>query len=241
MNLRVHTAALCLVVSAASASCGGGDAHFDVKYAPGFPQASTKVSVFGVFKDGRVSAESWDELGPRVSPAFGGGLCETAYSAELLATRPGLASAVDDFARANGVTDSLLDLFGAAAKGEIILFFTVSGHVSPRSNPPSQQVTGAPAQMGRGGGMGRRQPTSSMSEPTRGKDRGSTFEVSATMYSVHLHTSVALVTMTYSGPSAEEALKAFAEQLKAAIPSASCTGWNFSVPVDEERIRHLEP
>jgi hypothetical protein len=75
-------------------------------------------SILGVFEDGRMSADAWDRLGPKLSRAFGKNACEVAYTAGLLSSKPRLAAAIDAYARDNGVTDDLLEQISPLAKGD---------------------------------------------------------------------------------------------------------------------------
>jgi len=224
---------------AALAAAGCGDHQFSVQYAPEFSRTDVRtVSVFGVFRDGRISPEAWDQLGPRLSSPFSARVCESAYTEQLVAAEPALSSAVDDYARANGVTDDLLDQFSPMAKGDAILLVTVAGRppqpiASTGGGPQHQQPT--MAGMGRrGGGMG----GGARVEPTMGPttDRNS-FEVSALLFSTRLHHTVAVVAMTYTGKSVDEAFASFAAKLNTELHGMTCTGWKPDVHVDDQRIR----
>ena len=65
------------------------------------------------------------------------------------------------------------------------------------------------------------------------------FEVSASLYSVSAKASVGLIGMAYEGASMDDALHKFADKLAAELPGARCAGWDFAVPVDEEKLRAL--
>jgi hypothetical protein len=224
---------------AAGSACA--DEGFTVRTAPDFPKGRTTISVFGVFKDGRLSTDSWDQLGPGLSSAFADRTCEAAYSDRLLTTAPSLASALDDYARANGLTDELIDQVAPLAQGDAILVITIAGHpplpIGDAGAQPSRPGNLQPSmrgggRRGRGGGM----PTGT----SRGNvtDR-SVFEVSASLFSVRLHRSVAFVGMTYSGPSTDEALKRFADKLRTEMPGSTCSGWRWNVHLDDEEIRKM--
>lgn len=220
-----------VVAIATGVACAGDEAQFNVKYAPEYTKAGT-VSVFGIFKDGRMSPETWDLIGPSLLTKQ---KCETAYGVDLVAASPALSVAIDDYARANGVTDELLELLAPVAKGDTIMVITVAGR-------PPQMITpdgGAPrpAPVMRGGGRGRgRIPYGSSG---RTMSDGNLFEVSASLFSVRLRRSVALVSMAYSGRDVEVALAKFAVRLSEAIPGIACVGWNWDVHVDEAKIRKL--
>jgi hypothetical protein len=216
------------LVVATSAGCLP-DTAFTVNISPEFPRSGSSVSVFGVFNDGQMNPRSWDYLKQRLAPPFNKETCEVAYGDKLVNTLPAVSSAVDDFARTNGVTDELLDQFAPMAKGDAIMLITVAGHI-----PLAERhvVPGAETPQPKGtGGQG---------TPDRRKnpDRNE-FELSASFFSVRLHRSVALVDMTYRGQSVDQAFARFAARLAAEMPNSSCSGWNWDVRVDDKRIHDL--
>jgi hypothetical protein len=239
MSTRSWQGLLALVVLS-TADCAQSDAQFNVEYAPGFPRGGASVSIFGIFKDGRMSADSWEDLGRKLTAPLGNGTCEIAYSDELIKTNPGLSSAVDDYARADGLTDELLGTFAPVARGDLIMSITVAGQArqptasasaetpKPTSSPPSRK----------GGGSRGRRRAQAPTEGPRTTDR-SALEVSATLFAVSLGHSVAVVSMTYSGSSGDEALRKFAEKLAVAIPGSVCAGWNWNIRVDEDELRRM--
>jgi len=232
-------ALIALVVAAAS--CGSEEAQFTTRLASDFPQTShAKLSIFGVFRDGRMNSESWDEFGPKLTTSLSRVTpCEVAYSNELISSDGLLSAAVDDYARANGVTDDLLAAFAPKAEGDSILLITIAGH-PPRplgdAGPPPRA---APAQspMGGGGrrGLGGSMPTM---DPRAGTDR-SEFDITASVYSISAGHSIALVSMAYGGKSVDEAVKRFSEKLGETLPGAACVGWKADVKVDEAQVRKL--
>jgi hypothetical protein len=211
------------------------DTDFSVNYAPEFSRGSSNVSVFGVFGDGQMNPRAWDYLRRRLSPPFNDDGCVAAYSDDLITATPALSSAVDQSARTNGVTDDLLDQFAPAAKGDTIMLITVAGR------PPQaidQPLPDSQAQSSRASAASRRGAAAN-GDPMHKKkvdtDKNA-FEITASFFSVRLHRSVGLVDMTYSGPNTDEAVKKFAEKLRAEMPSAACSGWNRDIHVDEKRI-----
>jgi hypothetical protein len=232
--LRLARSVLGAGVVATSSACFP-DTGFSVNYAPEFSHASSSVSVFGVFGDGQMNPRAWDYLRRRLSSPFNDDACTAAYNDEMVTSTPALSSAVDQSARTSGVTDDLLDQFGPAAKGDIIMLITVAGRPPqaidqplPDSQPQSSRASAAA-----------RRGANANADPMRKKkvdtDKNA-FEVTASFFSVRLHRSVGLVDMTYSGPNTDEAVKKFADKLKAELPGASCSGWNRDVHVDEKRI-----
>jgi hypothetical protein len=81
----------------------------------------------------------------------------------------------------------------------------------------------------------------SMSDPGRGfrAASGEGLEVSASLFSVSQHKSVAIVAMRYLGDSLPAALKELSEKLRAAVPGSTCGAWSASVHLDEQKIRDL--
>jgi hypothetical protein len=235
---RLGVVALAAVTITLALFACGGDASFDVRYARAYAPPQT-VSVFGVFKDGRMSPEAWDTLGERLSLPLGGRPCEIAVGPRLQQEAPSLVAALDDTTRASGVTDDVLAQFAPMAKSDILLLFTISGH------PPQIADAGA-------GAASRAQPSSNrfasgqrsrrgMGAPSTASRRAerSVFEVSASLYSVKTKESVGLIGMTYEGQSVDDAFRKFTEKLAAELPSARCVGWDFAVQVDEEKLKNL--
>ncbi len=226
---------------AVAAACAEDETQWSVRYAPDFPKTAPKVSILGVFRDGRMNAEAWDDLGAKLSSSFGPGTCPIAYDKDLVAKNEELAGAIDDYARANGVTEGLLNKLAPAASGDEVLVFTVAGR--PRSGgvdggaAPSQAPMAPPSSGGmRGSGRSRGMGMAPMRMPER-----NAFEVSASLFSTRDHHSVALVAMDYSGSSGPDALAKFAAKLHESLPGASCAGWHFDVAgLDGNSIRDLK-
>ena len=133
---------LTLPVALLFASACADDAQFTTRFASDFTPAQHVVSVLGVFKDGQMNSESWEALGPRLSAPFGA-TCDTAYAALVASNQP-LSAAIDDYVRANGPGDELLEQLAPAATGDVILVFTVAGKVTgkPSSTPDTSAVSG---------------------------------------------------------------------------------------------------
>jgi hypothetical protein len=73
------------------------------------------VSVFGIFRNGRISPEAWEDFGKALSTPFSEGLCEAAYDVVFADAYPELATVIDDYAKENGVSDELLEKFAPLA------------------------------------------------------------------------------------------------------------------------------
>ena len=224
----------------AAASCGSEEAQFTTRLASDFPQTShAKLSVFGVFRDGRMNSEAWDEFGPKLTAALSATPCEVAYSSDLVSNDGPLSSAVDDYARANGVTDDLLAAFAPKAQGDSILLITLAGH-PPRPLDDAGAPRSAPAQQPMRGGGGRRSlgGASPAMDPRAGTDR-SEFDIAASVYSISKGHSIALVSMAYTGRSVDEAVSKFAKKLGDTLAGATCAGWKADVKVDDAAVRKL--
>ena len=247
MKLAIGLAAL-VSFGLVSSACGDEDINFAVKYAPGYSNNGNAVSIFGVFKDGRMSPDTWDEVGPRFSSAFHAPSCEIAISSELRRSNLPLFTAVDDGAREEGITDLMLDRFAPAAAGNSILVITIASH-APKAKPDPLHAAGAAAtrsQMGggmnRGGGVGRQNRYQGPSGGSGRKHSGNendVYEISASLYSSAQHQSVAIVSMAYKGASEQEALGKFVAKLAASFPGATCTPWKPDALPTEDAIRHL--
>jgi hypothetical protein len=215
------------------------DAHFHVKRAPDLRPMT--VSVLGVFKEGRLSPETWEDLGQKISPVFEKSLCPIGYDTRLATDKPELAEAIDDYTRANGVTDELLDQLAPAASGDAILVVTMAGRPLKQKNDAPMQPVSAPTNgqtgMMRGRGGGGLPPPTSMS---RAAIDTNAFEMSATLFSLKDHRVVADVSMGYGGESADEAVAKFVAKLRSQLTGFPCVGWNMKVAIDEKKIRDLK-
>ncbi len=236
---RVLPVALALALVVATAACG--DDSFHVQRAPEFPRASgATVSVFAVYRDGRLAPEAWDSLRSHLAPLFGVAPCEPGYPDILTSSGTPALQAVDDFSRANGVTDELIDLLAPMAKGDLILLVTLTGRPGPKSE--SDTSGPSPTQMTtpgmRGGGRGRGTP--SASSPRKPATPENTFEAVGAVFSVKAHHSVAAIRLTYTGTSLDEALQSFMTRLGAELPQAKCGAWKLDGHVEPSDVRRLE-
>jgi hypothetical protein len=232
--MRWGRLACCLVLAACA-----DDASFTARFASDFaPSAPHTVSLVGVYKDGRLSSDSWDTLAPRLSAAFGATACTPLYGAPLLTQNAALASAIDDYARANGPGDDLMAQLAPAAKGDLVAVVTLSGRLP---QPPSAQDAGAPptsappmgggrgmrgGRVGMGGGGRRAEPTDT-----------STLELSVSLYSVSAGHAVGLIALAYSGTSVDDAIARFAAKVAAELPGARCDVWRSVEQLDAQKVR----
>jgi hypothetical protein len=216
--------------------CAG--TKFDVQSTPGWARANHRVSTFGLKRDGLMMRDGWHALGPEMPAPFGANACEVAYSAQNATAMPELIAALDEYIRANSVTDKLLAELSPAAQGDSILFVAISG--SPQhsgdSGPPSAAAMGGRGRVGMQGGAyggGLNQGGSVPGESTGG------FEVYAVFYSVADKRSIAEIRMHYGGKRIDDALRLFNERFDKEFPGTKCRGWNWAVHVDPAAIKNL--
>jgi hypothetical protein len=226
------------------------------------------VSVFGIFRNGRMSPEAWEDFGKILSTPFSEGICQAAYDVVFTDANPELAAAIDDYAKENGVSDELLAKFAPLAKGDSIVLIAIDGQL-PKSAAASTEKPTKPAQnpsssgqgnyggsgagqgggpgggrgMGRGGGgMGRGgmggRRPQSASTEHAKPDKGS-WELTAYFYSVRLHQVTRQVDLTQQGQDIDGDLKLFVAKLGTEIPDVPCRGWDRSVKIDSDSIRKL--
>lgn len=239
---RLRWARLLPLVALSTLGCGGS-AEFQTRYAPAFSHAPHTVSVLGVYKDGRMNPDVWEQIGPGLSAPLGG-RCGLGYDA-LVASNPDLSGAIDDVTRANGIGEELLDQLGPAAQGDLIMVVTIAGRVGQKSTdlPDTQAVAGGPPSAigSKYRGMtvnNTRSPSGAMRRTPLAN--GSAFEMSASLFSVRDHKSVGLVAMNYTGATVDDAIQQMAQKLGAELPGTSCSGWNWSgATLDPQHIRDL--
>lgn len=225
--------ALCV----AAAGCGG-QSQFKVTYLSGWPRSGTKISVFGIKRDGLMSKAGWDALNPELSAPFGARSCPVAYSEELFASNSAFGEALESYVRANGVTDRLLRELAPAARGDLILLVTSSGR--PRTGSEVETAAANAPQRRFGGGGRRAVARGARRDPPPSSESSADYQLSALFYSVRDHETVGVVELGYSGSSAEIAFSEFRARLESEFPGASCATWNWSVPIDPLKIRKLE-
>jgi hypothetical protein len=188
--------------------------------------------VVGLYKDGRLNQDAWEQLGARFSAPFGS-TCEAFYGAKLNMKAPALGSAVDDFARQNGVSDGLLDELAPMATGDALLLVTMAGptpHATTSSTASAPMSAPPPA---RGGGrMGR--AGSTLGGPRRMEPDA--FELSALLFSKSEHRSITRVALRYTGASFDEAVAKLTERMGTELHGMTCGAWSFDAPVDPARV-----
>lgn len=180
-------------------------------------------------RDGQMSRNGWDALGPNVAPPFAGRSCELAYGDSMFATWPALADSVDHAIRADGVSTELVSRLAPAAKGDAIMMLTIGGKPRPASESGST-ITSSMAPSGRvttgvhAGGDG---------TPVKRDDQNSDasqFTVSATFFATSRPVrEVARIELRYAGTAMSEALTMFRNKLESEFPAAHCSPWNLAL------------
>jgi hypothetical protein len=212
-------------------------AIFTTKVASDLASTKHTASVLGVFRDGRMSMGGWDVVAPYLEPVLGSGSshCDVGYDA-LVSSNTSLASAIDEYARADGPTDDLLAQIAPAAQGDLVLVLTFAGKLpEPREAGVADaafiRTDKTHSGVGRGGagsfGVHESETPADLNQ----------LEISASLYSVALGRSVALVGMQYTGTDIDDALSRFAAKLRQSLPALKCAGWNWNASIDPERIR----
>jgi hypothetical protein len=229
-----------LLVSAFA--CDASDVLFTTNVASDLARTKHTVSVLGVYRDGRMSMGGWDVLAPHVEaflgPGPGSAHCEVGYES-LESSNEALVSAVDEFARSDGPTDPLLSLLAPAAHGDLILVLTFAGKLAePTSDGGPENAT--PVQSGRSsvpGGLRGGGSAALGSSPSDTPADLNHLEISASLFSVALGRTVALVAMQYLGRNNDEAAAKFGTKLQQSLPNMKCVGWNWGASIDPDRIR----
>lgn len=202
-----------------AAGCAGSGERFEVKYASDFEPAPMSASIFGVLRDGLMREDGAAMLGAAIFRAFQNTACELAYDDKLGRSNPELFGYLDKRARDDGITDDLLEKVAGHAKGDFIVAFQMFG-----APPGHGQRTSAPTPvlLAHGGDAHGPSPYP-RSSPHKA---ASAFEVSATLFSLRLHRTVASLRMEYSGGSVADAMNRFADKLAATFSNLTCAGWN---------------
>jgi len=201
-----------------------------VERTPDFVASSSpRISVFGVFHDGRMSEQAWSALAPSVSKALDSPGCDLGYGDPLRESLPELATAIDRSVRENGIDDDVLGRVAPYASGELVMVL-----MSYRQVPPSRTHDGgAPSRtpqaarpMRRGSFRGG--PTVRVGP----EEEDHVFELSASLYSVRQHQLVAQIDLRHTGDDLDEAMNTFTQKLRALVPGARCVGWSWPSPDD---------
>jgi hypothetical protein len=208
------------------AACGG-----DLQFSSTLPEGPPKpldVAVLGIYHDGRMAADEWNELGRSLVGALGEPSCGIFYSSALPAAHPDIAAAIDKHARAVGVTDALFEALAPATGADAIVLVELSGH-TPRvlrteTTPRLMNLTMA-------------KPASSYQ--THVVTDGSAIDVAVSAFSTREHKIVARLAMRYTGNDAKGALRAFGDRFAKEFPSWRCAAWRSELPIDAAAIEKI--
>jgi len=259
---------LSVYVLAACATTGEGQPAVNIVSASD-PAKPESVSVFGVFRNGRMSPEGWEDFGKVLSAPFSNGICKAAFDVVFNDASRELADAIDDYTKENGVSDELLEKFAPFAKGDTMVLIAMDGQLPKlaavsagqppqAAQPPSSSGQGnnggsGPGQgggpgggrggMGRGGGgmsRGGMGGRGRQSVPAQNaKPDKGSWELTAYFYSVRLHHSTKQVTLKQQGQDIDGDLKLFAAKLGTEIPNVPCHGWESLGKLNANSIRAL--
>jgi hypothetical protein len=216
-----------VLLIAATAACSKAD--MTVKYAAGFDPGRHKVSVFGVYKDGRMNSEAWGGIAARISNALGHTACEAGYGTPAFPADHDATAAIDEYTSSNGPTDDLLGQIAPAASGDLVMVVTVAGRlpIPVKIHVQDQQQTSRAT--ARGPLRGHRDKDVDLNE----------LQLTAQIFSVAESKTVALVNLDYKGESMDEAWDKFAAQVSESLAGSRCAGWNLDAKLDVEKIRSL--
>ncbi len=194
--------------------------------APGYVARDLRVSILGVFDNGRMNQAAWDDWSPMISAALHGTRCDPGFGDAMEKDASALFSDVDQSTRNDGITDELFDRLGASARGNSILIVEVFGH--PKQKKAESTAAVAPDYSGqsqRGSGRGRRGrgAPESVEPPPSAETK---YEVSIGVYSPSVHEVVASVVLSDESPSSDT-LNEFAAKLRATLAGATCAGWKW--------------
>ncbi len=234
--MRSRDAVLVASFAALTSACGEAGIYYDVKFAPGFSEGPTTVSVLGVYQDGRMSNEMWNELDARLAPVLGQPSCEAAWGDDLRRANPDVFEQIDRTSQAEGVTEDMLDRFSDAAAGDAILVISMhvrrSLEVAPVSAAASPAGVGNPyGPTGATGAMpGSRQGSRNGPPPRPGAIRpdrwqGQEIRLAATLFSAKRHQPMGRIILTYLGTNIDDATRRFVKKIGETLPGSVCKGW----------------
>jgi hypothetical protein len=212
-----------IAAGAAVMDCAGEQP--EIKYARGYVRGPHRVSVLGVFKDGRMDTAAWDQLGPKVADALDGP-CEPGYGEHLRSAEPRLFQSIEEQAEQDGVTPTLLDQLAGRTDAELILVLYEYG-APPRPagsssaaapKPPAPASTPSLRGRGRGSRGGRRAGGGS---PPRGAAPEADFELAASLFDVNEHAFVAEVDVK-KAKTADAAIDQLVNSFDSLLSGSSC-------------------
>jgi hypothetical protein len=209
-----------------------GDASFRVKMPEGFREAHRTVSVVGIYREGRLSPDYFDQIAPTIEGALGRG-CDQGYGEALKSADPTLYEELDQESRQDGVTDDVLARMSPGALGDTLMVIQLYGPIGAPGKRPTKGGASAPlpqtpAPYSRGAGsMSGRGPRAGGGEEPRAPQSTSDVQIAATLYSRKDHSFVGEVALTYNGKDVDKALRRFGERLNSEMSGAKCAGWKW--------------
>lgn len=217
-------AATVLAMSLASAGgCGG--TRFEIQYTTAFEgtrHEPMSTSILGVIQDGRLAEDAWELFAQDMATALQREACTVGFGKNLRELNEDLFTEIESEAQSNGVTSELLSKVASAAEGDGILTLRMYGSPSAASGA----VLREPLLMAHRGGTS--PAPRSDAEPSFRAATKRHLEISASLFSVRQHSTVAVVSMHYEGASSTEAIHLFGGKMRSALPGLFCTGWNWS-------------
>lgn len=232
--MRSREVVVAAFVAGLASGCGEAGVYYDVKFAPGYGPGPTTVSVLGVFQDGRMSNEMWNEVDARLAPTLGEPTCDALWGEAFRRAQPDLFEQLDRASQADGVTEEMLDRFSEAAVGDAILL--ISLHIRRAGAPGSKQgydpmsgnarnpysATG-PMPGQRRGQQGLAPVRPGAIRPDRWQ--GQEIRLAATLYSAKQHAPMGRIILNYLGTNIDDATRRFVSKLGETLPGSVCKGW----------------
>lgn len=232
--MRSREVVLAASIAGLTCACGEAGVYYDVKFAPGYAPGPTTVSVLGVFQDGRMSNEMWNEVDARLAPVLGQPSCEAIWGEAFRRAQPDLFDQLDRTSQADGVTEEMLDRFSEAAQGEAIM--VISLHI--RRTAAQGATSGVDPMAGSqrnpysatGPMPGQRRGQQGMTPVRPGAIRpdrwqGQEIRLAATLYSAKQHAPMGRIILNYLGTNVDDATRRFVRKIGETLPGSVCKGW----------------
>lgn len=233
--------------------CACSNVSYRVDVSPAATAASS-ASVFGAFYNGRMDVDFFTYVAPDLAKALASERCDALWGESFKADKPALYAEIAHAVRESGPSASVIGPALAMASGELVLVVNASGRM-PRTRPEKPTLDDTPDKNGaansgrRGGGMGGGNLGSGLggggSGIGDGIGRGSrggggalvntdrdpvaeverALDLSAELFTVKDHASVAFVKMHYTGEDLRDAVAQFTKKLHESLPALRCVGW----------------
>ncbi|HEY3593230.1 MAG TPA: hypothetical protein VGL13_05130 [Polyangiaceae bacterium] len=233
MKIVKHRAARGLLGMAAAASiavlasCGGEQP--DVKYARGYVPGPHRVSILGVFKDGRMDAGAWTALAPKLNDELEGP-CQAGYDDRLRKTDAKLFATIDEQTEQEGVTPSLLDKLAPRTDAELILVVYEYGTPMVAADPntaPKAQTPPTASTSGHHGRRGHHPPGA----PDADHPHEAGVELAASLFDVREHAFVAEVDVKRA-KTADAAADQLAKSFESVLSGSTCASFDWDKSVE---------